>query len=89
MFSDPINIMVPWLYATMLYHIQLIRDTYIIFKEISGSQSGTETTDESATEAGNSKSKQTTALEPKQWSKRDFERRVRQVVRRYRKRSLL
>ena len=81
--------MVPWLYATMLYHIQLIRDTYIIFKEISGSQSGTETTDESATEAGNSKSKQTTALEPKQWSKRDFERRVRQVIRRYRKRSII
>ena len=73
----------------MVYHIQLIRDTYIIFKEISDSQSGTETIDESTKEAGNSKSKPTTALEPKQWSKRDFERRVRQVIRRYRKRSII
>ena len=71
----------------MVYHIQLIRDTYSIFKEISDSQSGTETTGESATEAGNSKP--TTALEPKQWSKRDFERRVRQVIRRYRKRAII
>ena len=73
----------------MVYHIQLIRDTYIILKEISDSQSGTETIDESAKEAGNSKSKPTAAFEPKQWSKRDFERRVRQVIRRYRKRSII
>ena len=59
------------------------------FKEISDSQSGTETIDESAKEAGNSNSKPTTPLEPKQWSKRDFERRVRQVIRRYRKRSII
>ena len=87
MFSGPIN-------GTMVindhglpYSINL-RHLYH-FKEISDSQSGTETTGESATEAGNSKSKPTTPLEPKQWSKRDFERRVRQVIRRYRKRSII
>ena len=73
----------------MVYHIELIRDTYIISKEISDSQSNTETIDESAKEAGNSKSKPATTFEPKQWSKRDFERRVRQVIRRYRKRSII
>ena len=73
----------------MVYHIQLIREAYIILKEISDSQSNTETIDESAKEAGNSKSKPTPAFEPKQWSKRDFERRVRQVIRRYRKRSII